>query len=378
MNNDKTEVVIFDEAPVELNKDIFTNYSFKKHMERIREQKQAGLDMEKVKKVVEDAVSGIDYSDVPEDSGLKRTVILDIDQVCAAHGAETAEQRQALKDKIYNLPEVHDINLICFDEVNMPEEEFISFEILKGRSSTGRSSYQLLPCPPRTNKNHMSPKDGDLFIGWESEVDLSRLEKLYQAGDLVSEFQIVGEDSEMKPSKHPRIFNISDLVADPREFVRLEEMLEKEQKDSDLKGFSMLPILVEAVPGLTVSPDTVDNTMSRLGKLAGEYKVDIFFGPRSALKAVMYQYMYGAVKTAMYQYMYGGRQDDLPKDPGPIVLTGGGLFHDECLVIGAAVAGKNTWKTPNTFRIENQTHGWDQGKLRRGKGHNKFKRKGKK
>ncbi|MFP8823437.1 hypothetical protein, partial [Enterobacter cloacae] len=101
-------------------------------MENIRKQRELGLgfDMEKAKKVVEDAVSGIDYSGLPE-AIRNRTLVIDIDQVCAAHGADTAEKRQALKDKISNMPEVRDINLICFDEVNSPKEEFVSLRISK-------------------------------------------------------------------------------------------------------------------------------------------------------------------------------------------------------------------------------------------------------
>lgn len=339
----KAKAMVFDEECVECNEDIFTDCWFKKHMERIREQKEAGLalDMDKVKEYVE-------YF-CPKESPL------DFDQLCKDHGASTQIQVDQLVDMITILPS--DVVL---------EGDLVSVDVLKGRSNTGRHSYQLLPDLPRSGKNYIPPKDGDLFIGGEIDTDLSRLEKLYQVGELVSEFQIVGKDPEQKPIKHPLIFKLADLVEDPQEFLRLEETLENNQKDREVKGFSMLPILVETAPDLTLSHDKVNNAMSRLVKLSGEYKVDIFLGPRTALK------------TVMYQYLYGGRQDDLPKDPGPIVLSGGGLFHDECLVIGASVAGKNTWKTPNTFRIESQTHGWDQGKLRRGKGHNKFKRKGKK
>lgn len=95
MNNYKSQGQTFEESLSPLADGSFIQDPFfKQHLENIRKQRELGLgfDMGKAKKVVEDAVSGIDYSDLPE-AIRNRTLVIDIDQVCAAHGADTAEQR---------------------------------------------------------------------------------------------------------------------------------------------------------------------------------------------------------------------------------------------------------------------------------------------
>ncbi|ATS93495.1 hypothetical protein P1A145kb_p095 [Pectobacterium phage DU_PP_I] len=90
MNNYKSQGQTFEEVRSALADDVFVEDPFfKNHMENIRKQRELGLgfDMEKAKKVVEDAVSGIDYSDLPE-AIRNRTLVIDIDQVCAAHRDE--------------------------------------------------------------------------------------------------------------------------------------------------------------------------------------------------------------------------------------------------------------------------------------------------
>lgn len=401
MSNYKSQGQTFEEALVNLSEDgIFVEDPFfKQHMENIRKQRELGLgfDMEKAKKVVEDAVSGIDYSDLPKDIR-NRTLVIDIDQVCAAHGVETAEQREALKDKIANMPEVRDINLVCFDEVNAPKEEFVTFEILKGRSSTGRFDYPFLPDMhhmPRLNKTYMPPKDGDAFICMESEMDWSRLEELCKADLPRPDLHISGDDPALKIRKHPMIFKVTDLAEDKEEFPRLKKTLERNQQVEAMLGWPAPPMFIEAIPDANVVARAMDEVMKELTALAREYKVQIYFGTKPALKTALYSLMYGAKKEDLDM----SQLDEISVEKAiemyesklrkVAVIGGHGLGFGKMAKILAdhystetvCLDSFDTWNFKdfaNIAKLDKPARDWEQGRLRRGKGHNKFKRKGKK
>ncbi|KAB3178531.1 hypothetical protein F9047_11445 [Escherichia coli] len=398
MNNYKSQGQTFEEVRSALADDVFVEDPFfKNHMENIRKQRELGLgfDMEKAKKVVEDAVSGIDYSDLPKDIR-NRTLVIDIDQVCAAHGVETAEQREALKDKIANMPEVRDINLVCFDEVNAPKEEFVTFEILKGRSSTGRFDYPFLPDMhhmPRLNKTYMPPKDGDAFICMESEMDWSRLEELCKADLPRPDLHISGDDPALKVRKHPMIFKITDLVEEAQEMKRLQETLERNKEIEEMIGWPAPPMFIEAIPDANIVARAAADVMSQLTALARKYKVQIYFGTKPALKTALYSLMYGAKKEDLDM----SQLDEISVEKAiemyesklrrVAIVGGGGISGMVKRIIAdqhglsVCVDSFDTWNFKdfaNIAKLDKPARDWEQGRLRRGKGHNKFKRKGKK
>lgn len=400
MNNYKSQGQTFEEARSALAEGVFIEDPFfKQHLENIRKQRELGLgfDMEKAKKVVEDAVSGIDYSGLPE-AIRNRTLIIDIDQVCAAHGADTAEKRQALKDKISNMPEVRDINLICFDEVNSPKEEFVSFEILKGRSSTGRFDYPFLPDlhqMPRLNKTYMPPKEGDAFICMESDIDWSRLEELCKSDLPRPDMHISGDDPALKIRKHPMIFKITDLIEDKEEFPRLKKTLERNQQVEDMLGWPAPPMFIEAIPDANVVARSADEVMKELTALARQYKVEIYFGTKPALKTALYSLMYGAKKKdldmSQLDEISVEKAIEMYNDQRRKVAIIGGyglgfgkmakLLADHYSTETVCLDSFDTWNFKDFAKIaklDKPARDWEQGRLRRGKGHNKFKRKGKK
>lgn len=400
MNNYKSQGQTFEEARSALAEGVFIEDPFfKQHLENIRKQRELGLgfDMEKAKKVVEDAVSGIDYSGLPE-AIRNRTLIIDIDQVCAAHGADTAEKRQALKDKISNMPEVRDINLICFDEVNSPKEEFVSFEILKGRSSTGRFDYPFLPDlhqMPRLNKTYMPPKEGDAFVCMESDIDWSRLEELCKSDLPRPDMHISGDDPALKIRKHPMIFKITDLVEDKEEFPRLKKTLERNQQVEDMLGWPAPPMFIEAIPDANVVARAADEVMKELTALARQYKVEIYFGTKPALKTALYSLMYGAKKKdldmSQLDEISVEKAIEMYNDQRRKVAVIGGhglgfgkmakLLADHYSTETVCLDSFDTWNFKDFAKIaklDKPARDWEQGRLRRGKGHNKFKRKGKK
>ncbi|MGX4996038.1 hypothetical protein [Enterobacter hormaechei] len=400
MNNFKSQGQTFEEARVTLDEGIFIEDPFfKDHLENIRKQRELGLgfDMEKAKKVVEDAVSGIDYSGLPE-AIRNRTLIIDIDQVCAAHGADTAEKRQALKDKISNMPEVRDINLICFDEVNSPKEEFVTFEILKGRSSTGRFDYPFLPDlhqMPRLNKTYMPPKEGDAFICMENDMDWSRLEELCKADLPRPDLHISGDDPALKIRKHPMIFKVTDLVEEEQEMKRLQETLERNKEIEEMIGWPAPPMFIEAIPDANIVARAAADVMSQLTALARKYKVQIYFGTKPALKTALYSLMYGAKKkdldmSQLYEISVEKAIEMYNDQRRKVAVIGGHglgfgkmakLLADHYSTETVCLDSFDTWNFKdfaNIAKLDKPARDWEQGRLRRGKGHNKFKRKGKK
>lgn len=356
MNNYKSQGQTFEEVRSALVDGVFIEDPFfKQHMENIRKQRELGLgfDMDKAKKIVEDAVSGIDYSDLPE-AIRNRTLV--IDQVCAAHGEETAEEREALKDKIANMPDMHPL--------------------------------------PRLNKTYMPPKDGDAFICMESEMDWSRLEELCKADLPRLNLHISGDDPALKIRKHPMIFKVTDLAEDKEEFPRLKKTLERNQQARQM-GRPAPPMFIEAIPDANVVARVMDEVMKELTALAREYKVQIYFGTKPALKTALYSLMYGAKKEDLDM----SQLDEISVEKAiemyesklrKVAVIGGNglglgkmanLLADHYSTETVCLDSFDTWNFKDfasIAKLDRPAKDWEQGRLRRGKGHNKFKRKGKK
>lgn len=232
-------------------------------------------------------------------------------------------------------------------------------------------------------------QDSDkLYADWvkrrESRPDMQVLPKATVHDEV--QFEVV--------RKHPYIFKITDLVEDPAEFERLTARLESDKQFLKYYGFKMAPIYVEAIPDANILVRTADETMKKLVKLAADYKVEIYFGTKTALKTVMYQFMYGARREDMdlsniEEISLEKAADMVDKQRKVAILGGHGLGFGKMAKLLADHYGEeahmvesyDTWNFKDfaaIAKLEKPARDWEQGKLRRGKGHNKFKRKGKK
>lgn len=305
-----------------------------------------GFDMDKVKEIVGWAC---DFgSDSPD--GVRKA-ILDADQLWESFGPGRSSGKSCIDVMMAGRPDVHlageDPALIWFDE---------------------------------------TLQDGDeMFIKWMKRRERPELQPLPK-GAVHDEVQL--------ERKHPYIFKITDLAEDPAEFIRLEMRLESDQQFSKHYGFKMTPIFVEAIPDANIISRTVNDTMKKLVKLSVEYKVEIYFGTKSALKPLMYQFMYGARRADMdlsgIEEISVEKAKEMVDNQCKVAIVGGGSIGAS---LAAALSGYSrgelcaighsfdTWDL-NEFaaiaKVEKPARDWEQGKLRRGKGHNKFKRKGKK
>lgn len=399
MNNYKSQGQTFEEARANMDEGIFVEDPFfKNHLENIRKQRELGLgfDMDKVKEFATDTEGnptsfrvgslGLDYSDIPEPIR-NRTIILDMDQLRATHGDKAEVKADQLMDMISMLP-----------PHTAADGEFVSFEVLKGRSPTGRLDYQFLPDlhqTPRLNKTYMPPKEGDAFVCMESDIDWSRLERLCKADAPRPDLHISGEDPAIKVRKHPMIFKITDLVEEEQEMKRLQETLEHNKEIEEMIGWPAPPMFIEAIPDANIVARAAADVMSQLTALARKYKVQIYFGTKPALKTALYSLMYGAKKEDLDM----SQLDEISVEKAiemyesklrkVAVIGGHGLGFGKMAKLLAdhyssetvCIDSLDTWDLKDFFaisKVDKPARDWEQSKLRRGKGHNKFKRKGKK
>ena len=385
MNNYKSQGQTFEEARANMDEGIFVEDPFfNNHLENIRKQREMGLgfDMDKVKEIVGWAC---DFGcDSPQ---AVRRAILDMDQLRAVDGAKTEVQADQLMDMVTMLP-----------PHTTADGEFVSFEVLKGRSPTGRLEYQFLPDlhqMPRVNKTYMAPKEGDAFICMESEIDWSRLEQLCKADVPRPDLHISGDDPAIKARKHPMIFKITDLVEEEQEMKRLQETLERNKQTEEMIGWPAPPMFIEAIPDANIVARAAADVMSELTALARKYKVQIYFGTKPALKTALYSLMYGAKKEDLDM----SQLDEISVEKAiemyesklrKVAIVGGGglgfgklakLLADHYSSETVCIDSMDTWNLKDFFaisKVDKPARDWEQSKLRRGKGHNKFKRKGKK
>jgi|AGFT01.1.fsa_nt_gi hypothetical protein len=231
-------------------------------------------------------------------------------------------------------------------------------------------------------------QDGDkMYVEWLKRRKLEQVE-LQQLPKAVVHDEVQFE------RKHPYMFKITDLVEDPIELARLKMRLESDKQFEKYYGFKMAPIFVEAIPDANIIARSADDTMKKLVKLAAEYKVEIYFGTKTALKTIMYQFMYGARRADMdlskvEEISVEKAQEMVDKQTKVAILGGHGLGFGKMAKLLAdhyseeirMVESCDTWNFKDfaaIAKLDKPARDWEQGKLRRGKGHNKFKRKGKK
>lgn len=296
------------------------------------------------------------------ESGLE----FDMEKAAAIHGANTPIEAKRLMDMITELPrpDVHlageDPALIWFDEISQDGDKMF-IEWLKRRKL---EQVELQQLPKATVHD---------------EVQFESVREYCQA-DVVR--------------KHPYMFKIADLVEDPTEFDRLNTRLESDRQFEKSYGFKMAPIFVEAIPDANVIARSVNDTMKKLVKLSVEYKVEIYFGTKAALKPLLYQFMYGARRADMdlskVDEISVEKAKEIVDNQRKVAIVGGtgigaslaaaikGFRAGQMEVIGS---GKGMWDFEDfaaIAKVDYPSRDWEQGKLRRGKRHNKFKRKGKK
>lgn len=369
MNNYKSQGQTFEEARANLEEGIFVEDPFfKQHLENIRKQRELGLefDIDKVEDIMTDLDGnptgfrvgslGLDYSDIPGPIR-NRTFILDMEQLRAAHGAKTEVQADKLMDMITMLP-----------PHTTEDGEFVSFEILKGRSPTGRFDYPFLP------DLHQMPRP---------------------------ELHTPGDDSALKARKHPMIFKSTDLAEDKEEFTRLKATLERNQEVEATLGWPAPPMFIEAIPDVNIAPSVMEEVMKDLTALARQYKVEIYFGTKPALKTALYSLMYGAqkkdldmsqideisVEKAIDMYERNLRKVAIVGTRGRAMLENKlsdnprGLFQligfETFAGISKSLSNFELFSA-QSLKVDRGPRDWAQARLRRGKGHNKLKRKGKK
>lgn len=326
MNNFKSQGQTFEEARAILEDGIFVEDPFfKNHLENIRKQRELGL-------------------------------VFDMDQVYATHGAITEEQKRSVDEKIDNLP------LTLIDDEADIQDSYVFFEILKGRSPTGRIDYKFMP------DMHSLPRP---------------------------DIHISGEDPVLQQRNHPMIFKVTDLAEDEKEFPRMKATLERNRETEELLGWPAPPMFIEAIPDANIVARSMDGVMKELTALAREYKVEIYFGTKPALK------------TALYTLMYGGKKKDLDMSQldeisvekaiemyesklRKVAIIGGHglgfgkmakLLADHYSEQTVCVDSFDTWNFKDfaaVAKADKPGRDWEHTKLRRGVGHNKFKRKGKK
>lgn len=327
MNNFKSQGQTFEEARANLDEGIFIEDPFfKQHLENIRKQRELGLefDMDKVKEIV---ATACDFgSDAP--SAVRR-VILDMDHM------------------------------------------------------------------PRLNKTYMPPKEGDAFICMEEGLDWKRLEQYCAEGVRRPDIQISGEDPALKVRKHPMIFKVTDLAEDEKEFPRLKDTLERNQEIEEMLGWPAPPMFIEAIPDANIVARSMDEVMKELTALARKYKVEIYFGTKPALKTALYSLMYGAKKKDLDM----SQLDEISVEKAiemyesklrKVAIVGGSglgfgkmakLLADHYSEQTVCVDSFDTWNFKDfaaVAKADKPVRDWEHTKLRRGAGHNKFKRKGKK
>ena len=209
----------------------------------------------------------------------------------------------------------------------------------------------------------------------EAEGILEKMEEvLKRQRELDLHVDITKVQTELyEATKHPYIFNIEDLLEDETEFERMKNSLEERKKDEELLGWPSPPLMVATSKAVEVNPLKIDDFVKSIKELAKEYDVELYFGPRSFLKSIL------------YPFLYSGKLDckvveDDPFDKLESLSRGRNIGIVGALGL-AASAGKIGWGIEEisiSTPASQDRQDWKQSKLHCGKGHNKHKRKGKK
>lgn len=203
---------------------------------------------------------------------------------------------------------------------------------------------------------------------------------------------------EERERRHPIIFKITDLVGDKSyEMARVEKHSRQQYQFERKVPFF---IAADGVQELGMSTEEVaalweeGGVLHRIRELAKEQNLPFLIGPRHQLKLMAYGYLYGQplnegiVGTDVVMHYDVEEPEEKPQR---VAIIGGGARIGKSLmneIIRNISSTASLWEQDacNLFAKELQWErkisqpkcDWSQTKLRRGKGHNKFSKKGKK
>lgn len=173
--------------------------------------------------------------------------------------------------------------------------------------------------------------------------------------------------------KHPFIFRIEDLITDPKEWDRLEEYVETIRNPKSEYKFDFKYLLIQSLDkDSVVDADDIQEVFSKLRT----YKdFNVVVSNRHELKTMLYTYAYSNYDIETTRDFIESFKDATDKSVKEI--------KSKAVLLGAAPAiGKHFTKDDLTSWIATPTSinssdnlAWKQSKLKKGKGHNKFKRK---
>lgn len=173
--------------------------------------------------------------------------------------------------------------------------------------------------------------------------------------------------------KHPFIFRIEDLIDDPKEWDRLEEYVETIRNPKSEYKFNFKYLLIQSLDkDSVVDLAGLEETFSRLRT----YKdFNIFVSSRHELKTMLYTHAYNNYDIETTEDFMESFKEAIDESVEEI--------KSKAVLLGAAPAiGKHftkddltSWVAPPTSINSSDNLAWKQSKLKKGKGHNKFKRK---
>lgn len=203
---------------------------------------------------------------------------------------------------------------------------------------------------------------------------------------------------EERERRHPIIFKITDLLGDHSYEMDRVEKHSRQQYQFERKvpffiatdGVKDLDLCTSEVAALWEE----GGVLHKIRALAKENNIPFLIGPRQQLKLMAYGYLYGQplnegiIGTDVVMHYDVEEPEEKPQR---VAIIGGGARIGKSLmneIIRNISSVASLWEEDacNLFAKELQWErkinqpkcDWSQTKLRRGKGHNKFKRKGKK
>lgn len=173
--------------------------------------------------------------------------------------------------------------------------------------------------------------------------------------------------------KHPFIFRIEDLINDPSEWERLENYVETIKDPKSIYKFDFKYLLIQSLDeGSVVDADDVQEIFSRLSSYKG---FEVVVSNRHELKTMLYVHAYSNYDIETTEKFMDSFKDEVNESVAEIKSKA--VLIGACPLVGKHITKKDltSWfASPIDIGTPNNLD-WKQSKLKKGKGHNKFKRK---
>lgn len=173
--------------------------------------------------------------------------------------------------------------------------------------------------------------------------------------------------------KHPFIFRIEDLINDPTEWERLEEYVETIKNPKSDYKFDFKYLLIQSLDkDSVVDADDIQEIFSRLRTYNG-FKVVV--SNRHELKTMLYVHAYSNYDIETTRKFMDSFKDEV--NEAVVEIKSKAVLLGACPTIGKHITKKDltSWVASPIEIGNSNTPDWKQSKLKKGKGHNKFKRK---